>query len=194
MVKNLDNAPGGNATPCEVPEMILETERLVLRNWLESDVNHYLVLASDVGYHCFSPPGRFLVRTAEEAQAKVRERVLLFNDRKLGKFPIFLKDSGEFIGTCGLEPFDLAGQSEVELGYRLCLKFWGKGYAKEAAAAMLSYGLGDLKLARIMAFALPQNRASLRILDQLGFHYLYDFGHADLPHRLYELPQDRFIA
>ena len=174
--------------------MILETERLVLRNWLESDVNHYLVLARDVGYNCFSPPGRFLVHTTEEAHAKVRERVLLFNERKLGKFPIFLRATGEFIGTCGLEPFDLAGQSEVELGYRLCLKFWGKGYAKEAAAAMLSYGFSDLKLARIMAFALPQNKASLRILDQLGFRYLLDFMHADLPHRLYEFPQDRFIA
>jgi RimJ/RimL family protein N-acetyltransferase len=80
------------------------------------------------------------------------------------------------------------------LGYRLCLKFWGQGYAKEAASAVLSYGLGDLKLARIMAFALPQNKASLRILDQLGFRYLREFIHADLPHRLYEFPPDRSIA
>jgi hypothetical protein len=69
MVKNLSDAPGGNASSCEVPRMILETERLVLRNWLESDVNHYLVLARDVGYNCFSPPGHFLVHTTEEAAA-----------------------------------------------------------------------------------------------------------------------------
>jgi RimJ/RimL family protein N-acetyltransferase len=79
-----------------------------LRNWQESDVDHYLVLAGDVGYNCFSPPGRFLVRTAEEARAKVLERMLLFNERRLGKFPIFLRATGEFIGTCGMEPFDLA--------------------------------------------------------------------------------------
>jgi ribosomal-protein-alanine N-acetyltransferase len=169
--------------------MILETERLLLRNWRDSDVNHYLVLANDVGYHCFSRPGRFLVRSAEEAQAKVRERVLLFEERKLGKFPVFLKESGEFIGTCGMEPFDLDGRSEVELGYRLCLNFWGKGYAREAAAAILSYGFGDLKLPRIMAFALAQNKASLGILDQLGFRYLREFMHGGLPHRLYEFPQ-----
>jgi RimJ/RimL family protein N-acetyltransferase len=174
--------------------MILETERLVLRNWLESDVNHYLVLAGDVGYHCFSRPGRFLVHTAEEANAKVRERMLLFKERKLGKFPIFLRATGEFIGTCGLEPFDLGGRSEVELGYRLCLNFWGRGYAKEAAAAILGHAFADLKLARIMAFVLPQNKASVRILGQLGFQYLRDFVHADLPHRLYEFPRDRLIA
>jgi RimJ/RimL family protein N-acetyltransferase len=112
----------------------------------------------------------------------------LFDERKLGKFPIFLRATGEFIGTCGMEPFDFDGQPEVELGYRLCLNFWGKGYAKEAATAMLSYGFGNLKLTRIMAFVLPQNKASVRILDQLGFRYLHDFVNAGLPHCLYEFP------
>jgi len=169
--------------------MMLETERLVLRNWQESDVDHYLTLAGDVGYHCFSRPGRFMVRNAKEAQAKLRERMLLFDRRRLGKFPAFLKETGEFIGTCGIEPFDLDGQPEVELGYRLCLKFWGKGYAKEAAAAMLKHGFDDLKLPKIMAFVLPQNRASVSILERLGFQYLRDFIHADLSHRLYEFPR-----
>ena len=172
--------------------MILETERLVVRSWRESDVEHYLALATDVGYHCFSAPGRFMVRSAEEAGEKVRQRMLLFEQRKLGKFPIFLRQGDEFIGTCGIEPFKLDGQPEVELGYRLCLKFWGKGYAREAAAAVLEYGFGDLKLAKIMAFVLPQNRASVKILEQLGFRYLRNFMHGDLPHRLYEfaVPQD----
>lgn len=170
--------------------MILETQRLVLRNWQETDVNHYLVLAHDVGYNCFSLPGRFLVHTTEEAREKVRHRIRLFDERKLGKFPIFLRATGEFMGTCGMEPFDLEGQPEIELGYRLCLNFWGKGYAREAAKGMLSYGFRDLKLAKIMAFALPQNKASLKILDQLGFRYLREFLHADLPHRLYEFPSE----
>lgn len=177
-----------------MPEMMVVTDRLIVRNWQESDVDHYLVLAGDVGYHCFSRPGRFMVRNAKEARAKVRERMLLFDRRRLGKFPIFLKKSGlkkpgEFIGTCGIEPFNVDGQPEVELGYRLCLKFWGKGYAKEAAAAMLKYGFDDLKLPKIMAFVLPQNRASVRILEQLGFQYLRDFVQAELCHRLYEFPR-----
>ena len=169
--------------------MILETERLTLRNWQESDVDHYLVLAHDVGYDCFSLPGRFLVHSTEEAREKVLQRMRLFDERKLGKFPIFLRATGEFIGTCGMEPFDLAGQPEAELGYRLCLKFWGNGYAKEAATAILRYGFDDLKMTRIMAFALPQNKPSLRILEALGFRYLRDFVHADLPHRLYDFPK-----
>jgi [ribosomal protein S5]-alanine N-acetyltransferase len=181
------------------PEMMLETERLMLRNWQESDLEHYLTLASDVGYHCFTRPGRFMVQNAKEARARVRERMLLFDRRKLGKFPIFLKktelkksglkETEEFIGTCGIEPFNLEGQPEVELGYRLCLKSWGKGYAKEAATAVLKYGFDDLRLPKIMAFVLPQNRASVRILEQLGFQYLRNFVHAELVHRLYDFPQ-----
>jgi ribosomal-protein-alanine N-acetyltransferase len=177
-----------------VLEMILETQRVVLRNWLEFDVNSYMILAKDVGYNCFSRPGHFLVRTTEEATGKIQDRMILFTERRLGKFPIFLKETGEFIGTCGLEPFELAGQTEVELGYRLCLKHWGHGYAAESAVAVLRYGFGALNLKKIMAFALPQNGASLRILEKLGAQYLYDFVYAELPHRLYEIPRDRYVT
>ena len=174
--------------------MILDTERLFLRNWLASDVTHYMTLANDVGYQCFSRPGQFLVGTTEEAEGKIRDRMALFDERKLGKFPIFLKGTEEFVGTCGLEPFELSGRSEVELGYRLCLKHWGQGYARESATAVLRYGFGELDSKRIMAFALQQNGASIRVLDKLGFRYLHDFLHADLPHRLYELSRDRSVS
>lgn len=172
----------------------LQTERLVLRNWLETDVDCYSVLSRDVGYNCFSPPGRFLVHSDEEAKEKIRERIALFEEQRLGKFPIFLRRSGEFIGTCGMEPFELAGQAEVELGYRLCLKHWGQGYAAEAASAILGYAFGELSREKIMAFALHQNRASLKILENLGFQFLRDYSHAGLPHRLYEFRRDRFTA
>lgn len=170
----------------------LQTERLVLRNWLADDVDCYMTLAHDVGYNCFAPPGRFLVHTREEAKEKIRARLVLFDEQRLGKFPIFLKSTNEFIGTCGLEPFPYEGQSEVELGYRLCLKHWGRGYAAEAASAMLRYGFGDLKRKKIMAFALLQNRVSLKILEKLGFQYLREFDHAGLSHRLYEFRAERY--
>ena len=172
--------------------MILETARLVLRNWQEADVSCYMTLANDIGYNCFSRPGHSLVHTPEEAEHKIRDRITLFNERKLGKFPIFLKQTFEFIGTCGLEPFELSGQAEVELGFRLCLKHWDRGYAAESAFAVLRYGFDDLRLKKIMAFALPQNRASLRVLEKIGFQYQYDFVHVELQHRLYEMTRDRF--
>jgi ribosomal-protein-alanine N-acetyltransferase len=172
--------------------LTLETERLTLRNWLETDVASYMLLSTDVGYNCFSPPGRFLVRSPEEARDRIQERIDLFDRQRLGKFPVFLKATGEFVGTCGMEPFELEGKSEVELGYRLCLKHWGHGYGKEAARAILEYGFGPLNRARIMAFVLPQNRASVKILENLGFMYQREFMHYDLSHRLYEYCRERF--
>src|SRR5215472_15912532 len=120
--------------------LTLETERLTLRNWCESDVSHYMRLADDIGYNCFSPPGRFLVRSPEEAEKRLQERIDLFDQHRLGKFPVFLKATGEFVGTCGIEPFELESRTEVELGYRLCLKHWGYSYGQEAARAILRYG------------------------------------------------------
>jgi len=172
----------------------LRTERLLLRNWQPSNLNCYLTLSTDVGYNCFTQPGRFLVRTAEETVKTIRERMTLFEECGLGKFPIFLKETGEFVGTCGMEPYELEGRPEVELGYRLCLKHWGRGYATESAAAILRYGFGDLNLKRIIAFALPQNSASLRVLEKLGGLYLRTFDHNELPHRLYELPRKMSIS
>lgn len=174
--------------------MILKTERLALRNWLEADVLSYMKLSEDIGYNCFSRPGQFLVRSLEEAQAKIRDRMILFDKSGLGKFPIYLRGTGEFIGTCSLEPFEFGNQPEVELGYRLCLKHWGQGYATEAANAVLRYGFGNLGLHKTMAFALPQNMASLTILEKLGAIYLHDFVHADLTHRLYDLPRINFVS
>lgn len=166
----------------------------MVRSWRESDVDCYMTLAKDVGYNCFASPGFFLVNTAEEAKAKIHQRMTLFDERKLGKFPLFLKETEEFVGTCGIEPYQLDGRSEVELGYRLCLNHWGKGYAAEAARAVLRYGFEDLKLEKILGFALPQNRASLKILEELGFQYRRDFVHVGLSHRLYEFPRDCFPA
>lgn len=52
--------------------LTLETERLSLRNWVDSDVGSYMLLSKDVGYSCFSPPGHFLVHTPEEAKEKIQ--------------------------------------------------------------------------------------------------------------------------
>jgi GNAT acetyltransferase-like protein len=63
-----------------------------------------------------------------------------------------------------------------------------------SAVAVLRYGFNDLSLKNIMAFALPQNRASLRALEKLGFRYLYDFVYAELLNRRYEMSRDQFAA
>jgi len=107
--------------------MKLETERLLIRPWTIDDVPHYQAMSTDVDYTCFSPPGIFLAKDESEVIQKIKTRMTLFEEHQIGKFLIFKKNSGSFVGTCGGDHFDLKGQKEVELGYRVMLAHWGKG-------------------------------------------------------------------
>ena len=170
--------------------MKLETKRLIIREWRETDVDHYLTSSKDVGYNVFSIPGQFLVIDKNEAIKIIKQRILRFEQKGLGKFLVFLKGSEQFIGTCGLDYYNLDGRQEMELGYRLLLNHWGKGYATEAAEAILNYGLVNLKIPRIIAFAIPQNTQSLKIIEKLGFRFLNEFEHAGLLHKLFEVTSE----
>lgn len=169
--------------------MILETERLFRRNWLASDMEHYMTLAHDVGYNCFSRPGHFLVGTAEEARAKIQDRIVLFNERKPGKFPVKGIPRHLRLGTLrsGRASRGRAGLSALPqaLGTRI---------GERSRDCGLAVWLGDLDFERIMPFTLPQNRASIRAPEKLGFRHLRDVLHAELPHLLYELPREMFAS
>ena len=165
--------------------MRIETERLIIRPWSLDDVKHYQAMSVDVGYNCFTPPGVYLVKDEVEAVERVKARMQIFTDYKIGKMPIFLKATGEFIGTCGADRCELEGKPELELGYRLMLNHWSKGYATEAAEGMLKYLLNDLKIPKVHAFAVYQNPASLKVIEKVGFTYLRDFLWFNLTHRLY---------
>lgn len=166
---------------------MIETERLVVRSWRASDTKIYQRMAQDIGYNAFSPPGHLLAKDAADLAAKIQHRVDLFENHGLGKFILESRANGEFIGTCGIDPFTYNETHAVELGYRICLDHWGKGYATEAAKAILDYCLQTLNLATVFAFALPQNVASLRVIEKLGFQFLELAPHAGLPHRLYSI-------
>jgi RimJ/RimL family protein N-acetyltransferase len=171
--------------------LILETERLQIRPWTQHDIEQYLTLANDVGYTSFSLPGQFALNP-EEAKERIQDRLDLYASKKVGKFLLLSKQTGEVIGTCGFGAYEIDGREEMELGYRLRLQFWGKGYATEAAIGTLKYAFETLNLKRIFAFALPQNQASIRVIERLGGRYLRILNHADLPHALYEIARGEF--
>ncbi len=171
--------------------MILETERLVIRPWQTGDAAHYEALSKDIGYNCFAPPGAYLVRDEAEALEKIGERVSLYERHGIGKFPVFLKEGGQCIGTCGFSFYTLDGAQELELGYRFALNHWGNGYATEAGKTLVRHAFQNLNRPRIFAFAIRQNPASLKIIEKLGFQYRSQLMHAGLEHRLFVMtPED----
>ncbi len=165
--------------------MLLETERLSIRGWTLEDVGPHRLMASDVGYTCFSTPGFFSFKDEQELREKVARRAILFSETGFGKYLVFEKGTQAFVGTCGIEPFDNNGAPGYELGYRLMLDQWGKGYATEAANTVMNYFFEGLGRPLLHAFALAQNAVSLKIIGKLGFKRCGEVKYNGLVNQLY---------
>lgn len=169
---------------------MLETQRLYMKPMKQDDAYHLFTLNSDP---------EVMKYTGDVASSNLAEVQRLLNDiilpqyqkYKMGRFATFLKD-GTFIGWCGLKYFPETG--EVDLGYRLMKKFWGQGYATEASMAALKYGFEELHLPKILARAMPQNMASIKVLQKLHMTYKGMFNDPGYPHGfvLYELTREEF--
>lgn len=94
---------------------------------------------------------------------------------------------GEFVGYGGIKHAVVEGRDEVELAYAVRSDSWGRGYATEMSEAALKLGFDKFQLKRIVAFTLPHNLASRKVMEHCGFTYQRDIVHAGLPHVLYLL-------
>lgn len=148
-------------------DVILETERLLFRKFTLEDalLIYQLNLDPEVIRYTFDP-----ITDMEHARQVLKKTILpqyeLYNH---GRWAIHLQSGMEFIGWCGLKA--IPDRDEIDLGYRLKKQYWGNGYATEAAKACIQYGFEDLNLSRIIGRAVPENTASLHILEKCGMKY-----------------------
>lgn len=149
-----------------VNESTLMTERLLLRPFREEDYPALRAMDED------PLVSRYRSRPVID-QAMTRrflERVLWAAEQKPQTsfpFAVMLRDSGQFIGQCGLTLI-AAREGAAYLWYAANRSYWGQGYMTEAARAVLAYGFGELDLRRIEAGCHPDNLASLRVLHKIG--------------------------
>ena len=146
--------------------MILTTDRLRLREYVSDDWHTVLAYQSDPRYLRYYP---WTQRTAEDVQAFV-QRFIDWQDeqpRTRFQFAITLRSEGRLIGSCGIRK-ETATSQQADLGYEIAPSHWGRGYATEAARAVLAFGFDELELHRIQAFCLAENTASARVLEKLG--------------------------
>lgn len=162
--------------------IILETNRLLLRTFTVADAPfiYELNLDPDVTRYTGDP-----IKDLHHAEQVLEQVILpqyaLYNH---GRWAVHVKPELKFIGWCGLKT--RPERNEIDLGYRFMKTSWGKGYATEAAYACLKYGFEKLNLQRIIGRAMPQNTASLRVLEKCNMQYIGDEVVDDHPARTYE--------
>ena len=147
----------------------LETARLRLRPLLGTDEADLIALDRDpeVMRYVGSPPG---VKTAAETMKRAQERIqasLRGEQEPLGFWRIEGRSDRVFHGLGAL--LRMPEGEDIEVAYRLARRAWGQGIATEAAGALVGYAFGALALPRVVAVTYPENRASQRVLEKLGF-------------------------
>ncbi len=145
---------------------LIETPRLILRTVTPADVEAVVVC-----WELDEPPVPLEV---------AEQKIVWMQSNHAGNRPgkiihlclaVILKETGEFIGWCGLDHRNPA-DADPALFYLLKAKYWGKGLATEAARALLGYAFDQLELASLHAGAAPENLASKRVMEKLGMKYL----------------------
>jgi len=158
----------GAANPDEphIPE--IRTARLLLRGFTESDLAVWnRTLFADPEVTRYLPiDGRL---AGEQLEGAFRRGLAHLASHGYGIWAVSDGSTGAFMGHCGLRHVD--DVEETEIFYALAQPFWGRGFTTEPAGAVLEFGLGSGGLARIVAYAVPENRASTNVMTKLGMRY-----------------------
>ena len=178
---------------------MIETERLLLRNWRPEDRDGFLEMCNSpaVMEHLGGPA------TADEVDAGIARIAACQAKHGHSFWAIQRREDGAFLGFCGLKVAAEPGtpiDGEIEIGWRLRADAWGKGYAREAAQASLDWGFANLPVDRIIAITVPANTRSWGLMERLGMtrrpdldfaHPQFETGHPLSAHITYvaERPQ-----
>ena len=161
---------------------VLQTARITLRRLTVADASFMRDLVNEPSWIRFI--GDRGVRTVEDARAYlVKGPMAMYERCGFGLWLCEARASGEALGICGLIKRDTL--EDVDIGFAFLPRFWGQGYAHEAAAAVLDYGREVLELDRIVAITSPDNVPSIRLLEKLGLRLEKTIELAGAPTQLF---------
>jgi RimJ/RimL family protein N-acetyltransferase len=161
-------------------EIIVETERLVLRCWEPGDLAHWL-------RHLNVPPVTDHLRGVQahaDVVQKFEAQRQSWDENGFSFLPVALKPCGTFLGACGLgriesEAAPIALRGQIQIGWQLRADQWGKGYATEAARAVVGLAFGPCGITTLYAQTALRNRASWAIMEKLGMRRRSDLDYVD---------------
>lgn len=145
---------------------VLETKRLLLRRLIQEDLDDLFAL------YCNPEITKYIPDAPRNYEDTKEELEWFLNGHPrypdLGLWATIHKETGSFIGRCGLLPWTIAGQQEVEVAFTIAQDYWGQGLATEAALGILHYAFERLNLARLISLIDPANHASRRVAEKIG--------------------------
>jgi ribosomal-protein-alanine N-acetyltransferase len=145
---------------------VLETRRLVLRKFTPSDAGALFRI------YCEPDVLKYFSRGApdsiEAERAAIERHLSYYECHGFGLWATILKESGELIGRCGLLAQELDGIADIEIGYLLSPRFWGRGLASESARGIRDFGFHVLGCERLISIIHTENEASKRVAAAIG--------------------------
>ena len=166
----------------------LETDRLLIRPWIEDDRPAYRTIVDDPEVSRYVHGGRPYTDAEVDEWFARQARQLAEHGVCMGA--VIEKSSGRLIGLSGTQPLGTTG--DLEIGWIFARDTWGRGYATEAGAAAMRHVLETLARPRVVAIIDPDNEPSKRVAARLGMQYEARYTGAQLGHRLPEIVVDLF--
>lgn len=174
-------------------KIFAETERLILREILPTDIDGMFELHSDREVHRFL--GNNTIKSKEEANNLINFVRQQYTDFGIGRWAIIGKGINNFIGWTGLEFVTEQinnHKNYYDLGYRLLRKYWGQGLATEAAIASLNYAFEKLKTDEVFARAESENIVSDKVLKKVGLKFIETFDLDGIKHNWYKIHRNDY--
>ena len=177
---------------------MIETERLLLRRWKESDREPFARMNADPLVMEFLGP----LLSREQTVALIEHAENHFDKHGFGPYAVELRETGEFAGFVGISvpTFQAHFTPCVEIGWRLKSESWGRGYATEGARRVVRHAFFEIGLNNLVSFTAEANLRSRRVMEKLGMSHVEedDFDHPRVPagsplrrHVLYRLEKER---
>lgn len=169
---------------------MLETERLIMKKMTPEDLPWLIEMRTPEAVNRYL--GGPAMQNAEALAKRLPFYLECHEKLGFGFCTMTLKETGEMIGTSGLQPLEETG--EIEVGYNLMEKYWRQGLGYECAMAWLRYGFETAGLERIVAVADPDNIGSWKIMEKCGMKYEKTEPHYGMPCVYYAISRDEFLS
>ena len=157
---------------------VIETERLILRTWQDSDFRRFTLMNQDPLVMEFFPK-----TLSQEESADSYRRITDFIQQKgFGLFAAEEKGSEEYMGFIGFNQptFSSYFTPCIEIGWRLDRRFWNRGFATEGAKACLAYGFSSLDFKEVVSFTSTINKKSINVMKKIGMAFDGEFEHPNV--------------